>query len=288
VLILAIAAALSPALLPRSTSGWDRADTGVHIPLIRAMSSPSVPAMPLTAMKTDMASILSLGRYRSPDPYPLTRDARYEESLDAMNADPEVAAARAEVNRFEKAAIEHEASLDARRIVGSSLVLLALVAVGLFTVRTYRRGHRFVGGVLFVCAAASVPLAIPMSHERVSVPVFSLTNFLQPRTHSVALVDRPELPKAPDGDVWSHAALDEARPVAASFLTEILANDQGASKQIIEDDAVAKRQLVTVRALLIIGTLVVLAVGSYRGLAPWHPGFRRHFPTLWPKDRLTT
>jgi hypothetical protein len=284
-LILAIAAALSPALLPRAISGWDGAATGVRIPLIRAMSSPSVPALPLTAMKTDLASTLSLARYRSPDRFPLTKDARYTASLDAVNADSEVVAARAEVSRFETAALAHEGSLDSRRFVGSSLVMLALVAVGIFTVKTYRRGHRFLGGALLVCAVASVPLAIPqMSNERASVPVFSMVNVFQPRTHSLVLTDVPELPKAPDGEVWSHAAVDEARPFAASFLTEILANEQGASKQMADDDAVAKRQLVMSRALLSVGTLTVLAIGSYRRLSRWHPGFRRHFPTLWPKS----
>jgi hypothetical protein len=248
------------------------------------MSSLSVPTMPLQAMETDMASAVSLHRYRSPEPYPLTRDARYEESLAAANADPEVVTARAEVNRFEEAAIEHEALLDSRKFVGSSLLLLALVAVGVFTVRTYRRGHRFIGGVLLVCALAFVPLAIPrMTNRRVSVPLFSLVNLLQTAQRTIVLADVPELPKAPDGEIWSHAELDAARPVAASFLTGILANEHGASKQMVDDDAVAKRQLLISRALLSVGALNILAIGSYRGLARWHPDFSRHFPTLWPK-----
>lgn len=49
----------------------------------------------------------------------------------------------------------------------------------------------------------------------------------------------------------------------------------------------AEQNLVMARVLLSVGALTVLAVGSYRRLGHWHPGFRRHFPTLWPRSQQT-
>ncbi len=266
-LTVALAAALTPALLPQFGSNQNSADTAVHIPIVGALSNPSVPAVPIKAFETLEALRLSLDRYSPPADALRTTDSRYLASQAATKADPAIPVAQAESNRYGHAVTAREVALDSRRFVGSSLLLLALLALGVFALRHFGRGNRRLGGVLLVGAVALVPLAIPrMTDGRVSVPVFSIVNRLQTRPQEMAPFALPELPRASDGEVWSRASLEEARPTAAKFVAEVTASSKHSHWQIVDDDAVAKRQLTFSLALAVVAALLLLAVGPIQRL----------------------
>lgn len=290
-LTLALVAALSPALLPHFGSMWDRTDSGTHIPLIGALSNPSVPAIPIKAKATYLAFHMSLSRYFPPPDAPDTAFARYEASQQApeqaVDIVAEISAARSEIDRYDQAVAARERMLGYRRVVGSSLVLLVLVSVGILALRAYRLGHGRIGGLLAAGAMAFVPLAIPqVTNERVSVPVLSIMNRLPTRRVKIIGIKSDQEPQAPDGEVWSRASLEAARPVAVARIVEITADDQLEHWQMFDDDAVARKQLAL--AVAAAEAIILIAVWSTRRLSRWHPGFRSHFPTLWPKDRSRT
>jgi hypothetical protein len=283
-LTVALAAALTPASLPQFGSNQNSADSAVRIPLVSALSYPSVPAMPMQAFETLEAMRLSLDRHfasagaqRTADT-PRTTDARYLASKAVAIADSAIAAAQAESNRYGNSVTAREVVLDSRRFVGSSLLLLALLAFGAFAIRRYGRGNRGLGGVLFVGVVALVPLAISrMTNGRVSVPAFSIVNRLQTRPQEIAPFELPQLPKASDGEVWSHASLEEARPVAAKFVAELMASSEHSHWQMVDDDAVAKRQLTFSLALAVAAALLVLVVGPLQRLRRRQPPIPESF-----------
>jgi hypothetical protein len=271
-LTIALVAVLTPALLPQFGSRQNSADTAIRIPLADALSNPSVPAVPVKAFETLEAQRISLARYSPPADAQRTTDARYVASQAATKADPAILAAQAESARYWSAVVAREAVLDSRRFVGSSLLLLVLLAVGVFALRRYGRGNRRLGGVLLVGLAALVPLAIPrMTEGRVSVPTFSIVNRLQTRPREMGPFEIPELPKASDGEVWSHASLDEARPVAAKFVAELTADSDSSHWQMVDDDVVAKRQLTFSLAVGIAAALLVLSFGPIQRLRRRQP-----------------
>jgi hypothetical protein len=283
-LTLALGAALSPALLPHSDATWDRTETGMHIPLIGALSNPSIPAVPVRARETVLALSLSLQRYRPPADVPDTSSDRYAQSLLAVAADPEIGAAKAEIENYDQAVAAHELTAEYRQLLGSSLMLLLIVAVVVFALRTYRLGHRRVACLLLAGAVAFGPLAIPLTTDgRILVPVLRFANMFPTRRVNAVWIESLDLPTAPAGEVWSHASLEEARPAAVARIAET-ARFQNEYRPMLNDDAVAKRQLLLSFALAAAAAFISLTVWSRRRLSRWHPVFRSYFPTLWPKD----
>jgi hypothetical protein len=284
-LTVALLAALSPALLPHFSSTWVKADSGTHIPLIGAFSNSSAPAVPVKAQETDLALSLSLHRFRPQAGALIKVDDRYSQSLLAVEADPEIGAARAELDRFEQAVAVYERTVEYRRLVGSSLLLLAFVGIGVFALRTYRLSHRCMGAGLLACTLAFVPLAIPnVTKDRVLVPVLRLVNLLSTRYVKVVSVEALDLPEAPAGEVWGHAALEAARPDAVARIAENT-RDQHEQSPMADDLAIARRQFVRSLALAAAATFISIGAWSRKQVSRWHPRFRSHFPTLWPKDR---